>query len=431
MNTALEKGLARIVTKPAALANDRDLQVVYVRRKPARGLVALHAGRSHANRMACVSIDERELRESGAGARVTLSWFPEDAKLRTLHACCEPSADRRLWEALERAACDASGSTGRLIRAHAEPLRYKPHDRCVLRYRLLLEGKRGSRIELSVVGKAYQRRDQASRVHATAEQLYGRGTQVVAQPLALVEALGVTVAEDVSGSPTVPGTQALRLAGRAQCPHDELRRVATALAVFHSCPAVVGRVHQPPAAEAAKVLERVDLLARSVPSLTTRLRTAGRLIAEGLVATPRGSPRLVHGSFKPSQLLFVEDRRVVVTDLDHCRLADPALDLGYFLAYLRPAALWHRNAKARASYETAATCLRRAYAEAMDAAGARSGDVESALAHAALYEAALLLKIASRRVHRLNSPRPHELEAILGDAVTLVSVASERQPWSL
>jgi Phosphotransferase enzyme family len=428
MNTALEKRLARTVTKPDALANDPDLRVVYVRRKPARGLVALHAGGAHANRMACVSIEERELRDSGAGARVTLSWFPEDTKLRTLHVCCEPSADRRLWEALERAACGASGFTGRLIRAHAEPLRYKPHDRCVLRYRLVLERKRRSRVELSVVGKAYQKRDQASRVHAVAEQLCGREVQVVAQPLALVDALGVTVAEDVSGSRTVPGTQALRLAGDAQCPHHELRRVATALAVFHSCPAVGGCVHRSPAAEAAKVLERVDLLARSVPSLTTRLRTVGQLIAERLVATPTSGPLLVHGSFKPSQLLFVGDGRVVVTDLDHCGLADPALDLGYFLAYLRPATLWHRNARARALYENAATCFRRAYAEEMDAAGARSRDVESALAHAALYEAALLFKIASRRVHRLNSPRPHELEAILGDAMTLLSVASERRP---
>src|SRR2546429_561653 len=34
---------------------------------------------------------------------------------------------------------------------------------------------------------------------------------------------------------------------------------------------------------------------------------------------------------------------------------------------------------------------------------------------ARLYEAATLFKIAARRAHRLNSPRPAELEAILGE----------------
>jgi aminoglycoside phosphotransferase (APT) family kinase protein len=146
------------------------------------------------------------------------------------------------------------------------------------------------------------------------------------------------------------------------------------------------------------------------------------------VATPTGDPRLVHGSFKPSQLLFGEDTRVVVTDLDHCCLADPALDLGYFLAYLRPAALWQGNVRARAWYKTAASRFRRAYAAASGANGARPQDIESALARSAIYEAALLLKIAARRVHRLNSPRPHELEAILEDAVMRIGAASERVP---
>jgi aminoglycoside phosphotransferase (APT) family kinase protein len=144
------------------------------------------------------------------------------------------------------------------------------------------------------------------------------------------------------------------------------------------------------------------------------------------VATPSGDPCLAHGSFKPSQLLFGEDARVLVTDLDHCCLADPALDLGYFLAYLRPAALWQGNVRAHAWHKTAASRFRSAYAATIEAAGARPRDVESALARAAIYEAALLLKIAARRVHRLNSPRPHELEAILEEAVMCLGAASER-----
>jgi hypothetical protein len=422
-----EKRLAPVVTRPPALAGDPDLRVVYVRRKPARGLVALHAGRGRAERMVCVSVDESALRNGGVNARATLAWFPDDPELRVLAVCCEPSADRRMWAALERAACRLAASRGRLIGARAEPLRYKPHDRCVLRYRLQLDRTRGGPIQLNVVGKAYRERDLARRVHSVAEQLHGRDARVVARPLGVIDELGVALAEDVSASLSVRGTLALRPTCDAQCPDRALRSAAGALAAFHACPPSPCCAPQPPTREAAKVLERVDLLARSVPTLAPRLRRTGRLVADAL-ATRTGGPCLVHGSFKPSQLVFGADAGVIVTDLDRCCLADPALDLGYFLAYLRPAALWHGDPRAHAWYETAARRFRRAYAAASGAAGARREDPERVLARAAIYEAALLLKIATRRVHRLNSPRPNELEAILEDAAMCIGAASERVP---
>jgi hypothetical protein len=427
MSVAPKHGLAAMVTRPVSLAGETDMRVVSVRRKPARGLVALHAGRRRGERMACVSVEETALCEGGANACAKLSWFPDDPELRVLAVCCEPKADDRMWEALQRAASRSAGTRGRLIAAHAEPLRYKPHDRCVLRYRLVLDRERGGPIQLSVVGKAYQERDKARRVHAVAEQLHrGGAARVVARPLAVVDELGVALAEDVGASMSTPGTLALRPRSDRDCPPRELDGAAAALAVVHACSPRPGRSPDPAGREAAKVLERVDLLARSVPALAARLRGTGRLIAEALVAAPAAEQCLVHGSFKPSQLLFGEDGRAVVTDLDNCRVADPALDLGYFLAYLRPAALRQGNAAARAWYEAAAGRFRRSYAAAIAAAGARPRAVDSALARAAIYEAALLLKIATRRVHRLNSPRPHELEAILDDAITCLGRTPEQ-----
>jgi phosphotransferase family enzyme len=428
MSQALEKGLAPIVTQPAALAGDADLRVVYVRRKPARGLLALHAGRRRTERMACVSVDERALREGGGNAPATLSWFPNDPELRVLAACCEPKADGRMWEALERAGCRAAGSEGRLIAAHAEPLRYKPHDRCVLRYRLVLARTRGGPVQLSVVGKAYHEPHQARRAHAVAEQLHRGGAGVVAQPLGVLDELGVAFAEDVSASLSIPGGLALRVSSDATCPERQLDSAAAALAAVHACSPRPACSPRSAAREAAKLLERVDLLARSVPSLAARLRGTGDLLAEALLAARAGDRCLVHGSFKPSQLLFGEDARVVLTDLDHCCLADPALDLGYFLAYLRPAALWRGDVRARRWYEAAASRFRDAYAARIAATGLRPAGVESALSRSAVYEAALLIKIATRRVHRLNSPRPHELGAILNDAMICLGAAPERVP---
>jgi aminoglycoside phosphotransferase (APT) family kinase protein len=425
VNEAPQKGLATVVTRPAALAGDPDMRVVYVRRKPARGLVALHAGPRAAGRMACVSVDESMLRESGANARATLRWFPDDPELRALAVCCDPSTDPQMWEALERAASRVAGSRCRLLGARAEPLRYKPHDRCLLRYHLELCATSGRIIRQSVIAKAYHEPDEARRVHDLAEQLARQDAHVVPTPLGVIEHLGVALAEDVSASLNVDGTLALRPGFDAMRPHRALQSAAAALAVFHACSPRAGCAELPTTREVAKVLERAELLAHSVPSAASRLRRTGRLVADALAATRCSDPRLLHGSFKPSQLLFGAGARVVVTDLDHCHLGDPALDLGYFLAYLRPASLWHGSAAARAWYVSAANRFRDAYVGALAAAGAPPQDARSALARAPIYESALLLKIATRRAHRLNSPRPRELEAILRDIARCLDAASE------
>src|SRR5204862_3244011 len=126
------------------------------------------------------------------------------------------------------------------------------------------------------------------------------------------------------------------------------------------------------------------------PALGARVRHLGLAIAESLSASRVAVPCVVHGSFKPSQLLFGPDGRVVVTDLDGCCVADPALDLGYFQAYLRPASLRHGNRTPRAQYAHAARRFRGAYAAAMVRAGGEARYVEDALARAAVYEAAVL-----------------------------------------
>jgi hypothetical protein len=378
--------------------------------------------------MACVSVDEQMLSERGADARATLRWFPEDPGLRALAACCDPSTDPRVWTALERAARRLAGSQCRLRGARAEPLRYKPHDRCLLRYHLELSGTSGRVIRLSVIAKAYHELDQARRADDLAGKLIRQDAHVVPRPLGVIADLGVVLAEDVGPSLNVPGTLALRPSFEAIRPYRALESTAAALAVFHACSPIPDCAERAATREVVKVLERAELLGRSVPSAAGRLRRTGRRVADALSATRCGDPRLLHGSFKPSQLLFGEGARVVVTDLDHCCLGDPALDLGYFLAYLRPASMWHGNAPARAWYHTATNRFRDAYLGALATSGAPPQDAHSALARAPIYEAALLLKIATRRAHRLNSPRPRELEAIVRDIAGCLDAASERVP---
>ena len=108
-----------------------------------------------------------------------------------------------------------------------------------------------------------------------------------------------------------------------------------------------------------------------------------------------------------------------MVDLDGFCLADPALDTGYFLAYLRPTGLWYGRAGRRHWFEEAAASFCGAYREALIERGMDTAVTDGILERTRFYEAALLFKIATRRVNRLNSPRPGELAAMLAEIVSL------------
>jgi hypothetical protein len=113
-----------------------------------------------------------------------------------------------------------------------------------------------------------------------------------------------------------------------------------------------------------------------------------------------------------------------MVDFDGFCLADAALDVGYCLAYLRPSGLWYDRPGMRHWFERAATEFVGAYRAAMRERGIARAEIGRILDHVRLYEAALLFKVATRRVHHLNSPRPQELSAMLGEiAACLVGEA--------
>ncbi|MBA2288467.1 MAG: hypothetical protein H0W02_23570 [Ktedonobacteraceae bacterium] len=136
--------------------------------------------------------------------------------------------------------------------------------------------------------------------------------------------------------------------------------------------------------------------------------------------------RPAHGGFKASQLLF-QSQLVFIVDFDGFCLADPALDVGYFLAYLRPSGLWYQRAGMRQWFEAAASVFITAYRQAMLAHGIDPASVDDILQSTRLCEAALLFKIATRRANRLNSPRPKELSAMLEEIALCLSDDARRE----
>jgi hypothetical protein len=432
---------------------EAGLFIRYLRYKPGRGLCIVYAvdavnasaapRRPRARRTSgldrWVTVTMSELTPR---ANVTVQRFPHDSRLPALAESCAPVPGSAAFSALEGAARTClSDNSWNVISATAEPVRYKPASRCVIRYRLVLQrATRDGRQQhnTTLFGKLYRHPEQAIAVHSTMQGLYAEQEQtdqpVIPRPLAIAEMLGLSLNEAV---PPIAGAQ-LGASRGGLCvmrprfvrgrggrilepiiPDEELRLTATALARLHTSHVQPAGAPRTGATEAQRVIERAALIAARNPAQAQVVQRWGNHLARRLEQLRPSVYGPAHGGFKASQLLFGH-QQVFVMDLDGFCAADPALDVGYFLAYLRPSALWYGRAGMRQWYEEAAARFIEAYARGSSQRGVDDVVLWGILERTRFYEAALLFKIATRRVNRLNSPRPGELSAMLAEIARLI-----------
>jgi phosphotransferase family enzyme len=420
--------------------------LTYLRRKPGRGLVAVYGSASTGSPMFTVTVDEAAMsagltdgdqpgsrleHHTGvvrmAARGLTIQQFPHDEDLPDLAEAVAPREGSPLWQALSAVANarESRGDVWTLRSVEATPLRYKPGDRCVLRYHLSVEANTGSTESFSVIGKLYRTSEQAMAAAAIMERLWEAqdSRPWTARPLGVVGALPVVLSEDLgSGAaerPTLTGTDVIRFGGEA--PHEALRLAARALAALHTSTTASSETAQRTGLdESAKAGKRATAIARYVPALADTTATVARSLRRALESPSPSRLRPSHGSYKPTQLLF-RSGSVFVVDFDQFSLAEPALDVGYFLAYLRPPGLWYRRPGSRTWFTDAAATFLSAYAEAAAERGMDAAERDEVLRRCHIYEAALLLKIGARRSNRMHSPRPGEVMAILDEVRGLLS----------
>ena len=472
---------------PGATATP-GLFVRYLRRKPARGLAVIYAvdeiGKhksEHAqdpHRSVSLTLDEQaldgatiqfseaqacetplEVQPSGvlrAGAiGLSVQAFPADNGLPALAASIDigPGA---VFSAIEQAArTQLQDENWTLARVVAEPVRYKPGNRCVIRYRLTLNssqregsGRDESRPysdeqkRLTIFGKVYANPQQGRSVQELQQRFYDEQvskagsslaevmyrTPLLPRPLGIVDEIGLTLNEAVQ--PTSADEQMLTGTGALQprlergrggvinsisIPEEDLRLTAVALVRLHTSQVrPEGGSPRTGAKEAKRARERASLIAGHNAGQAERTQELAQELAARLEALQPDTYRPAHGGFKSSQLLF-HSHQVFVVDFDGYCMADPALDVGYFLAYLRPSGLWYGSPGMREWFEAAARVFTTTYRQAMLESGVPATAIDGILERSRLYEAALIFKIATRRVNRLNSPRPKEHSAMLDE----------------
>ena len=111
---------------------------------------------------------------------------------------------------------------------------------------------------------------------------------------------------------------------------------------MHAAPATVtqGLPSQDFAAElkaVAKTCEHIQVL---LPAVWHTIHTLLQRAADMYATLPQESPTFIHGDFKADHVLVPSQARqdagvpLTLIDFDSCRMADPALDIGKFLADL-------------------------------------------------------------------------------------------------
>src|SRR5712691_1134944 len=211
-------------------------------------------------------------------------------------------------------------------------IRYRPGQRHVLRYDPLDTAKGGT-----VFAKLYTGEEGAPIFHRAtqvAEWLAEHGGGVTAvRPLAYVAEDGVVLYPRVFGAPL---SAHLRRPSRGvtRC----LERAGAALHALHHLPqGVAGPLQRHDFAaevwKAARDRNHIPALLPSLGPAIDALLDRAREVHERL---PQEPPTFTHGDFK-CEHVWVAPGGPTLIDFDTCRLADPAFDVGRFLADLQ---LW-------------------------------------------------------------------------------------------
>jgi aminoglycoside phosphotransferase (APT) family kinase protein len=307
--------------------------------------------------------------------------FDADPRLPWLAGAASPEAMHERFAALLEDRADAA-----LGACAITPVRYKPGARCVLRYDL-----RTPSGPLSYWGKLLAQDGQRLQDTLMALHEAGRATAGmprVTRPLAYWPDLHLLVQPAVAGG--------AELHARAFDPAEDsavrvgwLRDAGARLAALHASAAAEG-----PRRTFADEVRELRAYSAPVEQLAPALGARFEAVLEVLAALERGraepAPVASHGAFRTDHLLLGDDGLVMI-DLDGFCWANPARDVGNFLAYLRWKAM--RQPQHAPFIERAARAFLEGYGTVCP------GLDEDWLG---LYQAAALLKIAGRRFRGLN-----------------------------
>jgi aminoglycoside phosphotransferase (APT) family kinase protein len=261
--------------------------------------------------------------------------FPADLKLPALQA----ATDLGITQAWLPDARKAHGGGTAPLRVRAvRVLRYRPGRTCVLRY--VLDGSDDD-TPTEVIGKVYPRGPKGAEVWQKMGALHALAGDVgitIPRPLARRDGSELIVMEQVPGM-DLDGIL-IRSATEREA-KEGVRAAASALASLHDL-TLETQESRSLESELERLRRRVRRLHSAAPDLARDVEALLREISQFDLGLPQEGRCLIHGDYKPRQLLLDEDRMAVV-DLDRACLGDPAVDVGSFMAVLHKKARLYRQ----------------------------------------------------------------------------------------
>ena len=277
---------------------------------------------------------------------LVLHAFPLDPGMPGLVEATDPSRmERRLGATLP------SGLGGLTLQdCHAEVVRYVPGDRCVLRYELLwrLEPSRRT-VKQVVYGKAYAD-DRGAMIGPTVTAFRehvrprtgGSFPFLLPRFQAYLSELRLALLEALPGTPLLPTlvresmTAGAPLTPRALTVEGALQASARIAAALHgsAVPGAAIPAGHPRTltGEVVRLRGEVEAIAALAPALARTLHDQLDLVTAAAREEPLAFGA-AHGDLTPSEILF-DGPISSLFDLDAACVAEPALDVGSFLAHL-------------------------------------------------------------------------------------------------
>lgn len=263
--------------------------------------------------------------------------FPNDPALPTLTKVLD---SQNISAALAETLPEIQNRAARILRCEVKPLRFRPERRCTVRLNLWLRKNDSGEIYKRVLyGKIYHDLEKAGHVY---QQMLSLSDSVSAKDghvsfataAAFLPDLAMVLQDPIAGVPL----DSLLSCDTETCDPRGFAGIlaaASPLAAFHVSGLVAGKPRSIKA-ELARFKKRGARIGEINPELGNNIIKLADTLSTWLDTLDQwgATISLVHGDCKPAQFL-IQDQQIALLDFDHCGMADPAVDVGTFLATLQ------------------------------------------------------------------------------------------------
>ncbi|HJZ48694.1 MAG TPA: phosphotransferase [Roseiflexaceae bacterium] len=304
---------------------------------------------------------------------------------------------------------------------HVELAHYGRQHRCTLRYTLTDDGAE-QRVVYGKVAADGSGARTGPAIAALRERLDPRAVNIP-EVLAYGPDLQLLLLEAIPGKPQVARLLKARLAGEtasgALTLEDAIGACGPIAAAMHNTGIELGRRRA--------LQDELDWLAQSILALSRVSPELGARLQDWLAQTTAAADRTTplplcfsHGDFTYTQLIF-DGQQSGLVDFDTICQAEPALDLGQFLAYQRLAILKDQRRSAPMPAEATELLCERFLQNYIAARGPAIGDERELRERAAVYEVLMLLRLAIHSWQKLKVSRLEHTLTLLEERVSCLA----------